>query len=113
MAFARHQFEISEPLDDGQPLIAHLEAAWRQTGVQPDVLANAPELPAGCQALWADFLDLHASRGSNGFGACRITWRDIADWQAVNQVRLEPWELAAIRKADNMWLAEFAPKGGE
>ena len=104
---------MSQPLDDGEPLSAHLQAAWRQTGVKPAALANAPELPAGCQTLWADFLDLHASRGSNGFGACRITWRDIADWQEVNGVKLEPWEIAAIRRADSMWLAEFAPSAKE
>jgi hypothetical protein len=31
----------------------------------------------------------------------------------VNGIRLEPWEIAAIREVDSLWLNEFAPKPKE
>jgi hypothetical protein len=110
LAFARHQFELSQPQDDGSPLVAHLQAAWRATGKMPQMLVDAPELPEGLQSLWAAFLELHDSRGSTGWGAARITFMDMDAWQRVTGGRLAPWQIDLIRRADNIWLAEFAPK---
>jgi hypothetical protein len=110
LAFARHQFAISQPQDDGSPLLAHLEAAWRASGKQPQMLADAPTLPDCCETLWLDFIELHGSRGSTGFGAARITYSDLHAYQQVTGLRIQPWQLACIRKADDMWLADFAPK---
>lgn len=113
MAFARHQFELSQPQDDGTPLLAHLEAAWRATGKQPEMLANAPDLPAGYVGLWQDFLSLHACRGSTGWGAQRITFADMQAYQAIARCTLSPRAVELITRADNLWLAEFAPKPKE
>lgn len=113
MAYARHQFELSKPQEDGTPLLAHLQSAMRQTGRMPDMIANAPPMPAGCSQLWHDFLELHGSRGSSGFGLSRITFADLANWQLVRGVQLSQWEVDVIRRADDLWLAEFAPKPKE
>lgn len=110
MAFARHQFELSQPQDDGQPLIAHLQAAQERTGKPHSIIANGPPLPPGCGQLWRDFLELHGSRGSSGFGVRRVTFADLHAWQQVNQTQLSAWEIDCIRKADDLWLSEFAPK---
>lgn len=110
MAFARHQFELSQPQEDGTPLLAHLQAAWRATGKAPAMLTEAPPLPEGLESLWRAFLELHDSRGSTGWGAARITFVDIDAWQRVTGERIDTRELNLIRKADNLWLAEFAPK---
>lgn len=110
MAFARHQFELSAPQDDGLSLIEHLRAVERQTGKVHSLIANGPALPRGCSQLWADFIELHGSRGSTGFGAARITFADLKAWQDVRGVRLDPWELDTIRAVDDLWLSEFAPK---
>jgi hypothetical protein len=114
VTFAAHQFELAAPQDDGSPLLAHLESAWRASGKMPAMLADAPTLPEGCAQLWADFATLHDSRGSTGFGPMRITWRDLADWQDVTGARLDAWQVDAIRRADNAYLADYAerqPKG--
>lgn len=110
MAFARHQFELTVPQEDGLPLLAHLQVYAENTGKVHPMLANAPPLPTGCAALWHDFLELHTSRGSNGFGAARITYADVHAWQIVSQTSLSLWELDCILNTDAMWLSEFAPK---
>jgi hypothetical protein len=113
MAFARHQFELSQPQDDGLALIEHLRSVERQTGKVHPLVANGPTMPRGCSQLWVDFLELHGSRGSTGFGAARITFTDLKAWQDVRGVRLDAWEIDAIRKVDSLWLSDYAPKPKE
>lgn len=110
LAFARHQFELSAPQEDGSTLLDHLQASWRRTKQMPQKLAEAPELPGSCAPLWEDFLSLHESRGTAGLGAARITFVDMDAWQRVTGKTLSPWDVEVIRKTDDMWLAEFAPK---
>ena len=113
MNFARHQFELSKLQEDGQTLLSHLKAAEQRTGKVPAMIANAPPMPRGCAQLWADFNELHGSRGSTGFGFARITFADLKAWQEVRGVRLTPWEIDQIRKADDLWLSEYAPRPKE
>ena len=110
MTFARHQFELSAPQADGQPLIAHLEAVAERGGAIHSMLADAPPLPHGCESLWANFLELHSCRGSVGLGINRITYVDMDAFCRVTGTMLKPWEIGLIRKADTLWLTEFAPK---
>jgi hypothetical protein len=110
LAFARHQFELSQPQEDGSPLLAHLEVAWKASGKKPAMLADAPPIPNGCEQLWGDFLKLHVSRGSTGFGYQRITYADIHAFQSVTGTMLSPWEIGCILEADSIWLSDFAPQ---
>jgi hypothetical protein len=113
LAFARHSFELSQPQEDGTPLLAHLHAAWRASGNMPKMLRDAPELPDGLQSLWAAFLELHDSRGSTGWGPARVTFADMEAHRRMTGTELQPWQVDLIRQADNLWLAEFAPKPKE
>lgn len=88
-------------------LIDHLRAAERQTGITPQLLLEAPPCPQGCEELWSTFLELSACRGNNGFGPTRITYGDIDAFQRVTGVKLKPWELDAVRKADSAFLASW------
>jgi len=110
LSFVRHQFELQEPQEDGTPLLAHLEAASEGMGKLHPILADAPLLPPSCAMLWGDFLELHGARGSTGFGPMRITFADLQAWQVIRGAQLSPWEVDCIRKADDLWLNEFAPK---
>lgn len=110
MAFARRQFELSAPQEDGKPLIEHLRAVERQTGRVHSMILTAPDLPEGLQSLWAHFLALHESRGSTGWGPARISFADIDAFQRVTMTPLSPWEVGCIRSLDSMWVGEFAPK---
>ena len=76
----------------------------------PAMLADAPPTPEGCEALWGHFLELHDSRGSTGWGPARITFADVDAWQRVRGAALTRFEVENIRRTDNLWLAEFAPK---
>lgn len=85
-------------------------AVWERTGRKPAKLANAPAMPKGCGRLWADFLELSHCRGSTQSGAMPITFADLDSWQRVRRVRLEAWEVDAIRRADMAFLKAFAVK---
>lgn len=90
----------------------HLLSVWKQNGEMPRRLADSPELPAVLDPLWNDFLELHTSRGSNGFGPARIGFVDIDAWQRVGKVTLRPWQIDAIRRADAAYFAAMPkPKG--
>lgn len=113
MMFARHQFELSQPVTGGVSIREHLDLVYERTGVMPEGLANAPACPASTAQLWADFLELHSSRTSNGFGFSRISWNDLVAWQTIRGAPLTAWDVDQIRALDSMWLSEFAPKGKE
>lgn len=99
-AYAAHHFRLFRRDDNGSSHYDQLMSLQRQTGRVPAELRDAPELPAYAAHVWRDFLDLHASRGSTGFGPARITWQDIACWQSVTGARLLPWEVTALLKLD-------------
>lgn len=84
--------------------------AAKASGKVHPMIADAPDLPGGCELLWADFLELHAARTTSGMGPARIGYRDIESWQRVTGANLKPWQIAAIRKADEAWFAVRAEK---
>jgi hypothetical protein len=75
----------------------------------PQELAEFPDLPYYLRHVWDYFLELHAERGGNGFGLNPIRRKDIKDWEECTGIRLEGWELRAIRAAD----AEFMKSQAE
>lgn len=83
-------------------------AYQRQTGQMHPMLADAPVLPDDLRYLWANFLELHSSRGLTMAGPARIGFVDIDAWMRVRGVDLESWELDAIRRADDEYLAQSA-----
>lgn len=111
MEFAAFQFELATE-EEGGTLMEHLMAAQQQTGVTPQLLLDAPPLPAGCEALWDTFRELHACRGNAGLGPQRITYADIDAYQRVSGFRFAPWQLDAIRQADAAFLESYAERGG-
>ena len=74
------------------------------------MLRDAPVLPRGCELLWADFCDLHAMRGSTGAGPARIGFHDIEAYRRETGAVLRPWQVKAIRLADDAWFASRAEK---
>ncbi len=86
----------------------HCQAFRERNGRDHPIVANAPVLPVGCAHLWADFMELHGSRAVSELGPRQITFLEIDAWERVNGVKLEAWELAAIRKADAAFMARGA-----
>jgi hypothetical protein len=50
-------------------------------------------MPTGCGQVWNDFLELHGSRGSTGWGPARITFVDMTAWQQVRGIGCRAWEV--------------------
>lgn len=77
----------------------------RQTGRKHPKLASAPSLPHGTGMLWADFLRLHHTRGSNGMAPNRIGFRELEAFESVSEIKFEAWEIDAILGADAAYFA--------
>lgn len=84
---------------DGATLREHLQGQYERTGVMPDRLRAACEVPEGCSALWGDFLYLHRERADGA-----ITSQQLLFWQVHEGHKLASWEIAAIRAADAEYL---------
>ena len=109
VAYAAYEFELNETQEgDGKTLKEHLVSAWRQTGIMPQALADAPPLPDGAAGIWRDFLDIHQDREIRDGQPCRLAARDIEGWQLLNRARLEPWEVDAVRRLDRAYLIQRA-----
>jgi hypothetical protein len=67
-----------------------------------------PPIPPGCQSLWAAFLELNSARSSGGMSASGISFQDIAAWQSITGVTLNPWELDVICALDRVALKAAA-----
>lgn len=82
-------------MNDGNPLRVHLEIIYKQTGVMPQLLADAPGLPQEAEHLWHYYCDL--LRESEGK---RITASLVQNWQWFTGNALDLWERKAIRLLD-------------
>lgn len=94
-------------MDDGSTARQHAEAYERQTG-KPSPELSGPELPNDVVHLWRWFLDLHARRGSNGFGGNPLTWSDILAWVMITQPGARVEEVRVLLALDNAWMAQQA-----
>ena len=93
-------------------MLDHLLAVQNATGQPPQALLDAPPCPDGCEELWRIFDELHACRSwANGPG--RITYTDLDAFQRVAGLRLQRWELDAIRRADAAYLENYAERNRE
>ena len=107
VAFAEHQFELDK-IVEGSTVREHLEVAQRHSGRVPEMLANAPPLPDGCETLWRDFVHLRENAGGNGFGPNRIAYGEIDAYQRLGGFRFEAWEIDAIRRTDTAFMIHNA-----
>lgn len=102
----RSEAELDKDVD-GQTLRAHLRAIFERTGVMPKRLAEAAQCPEPCAIAWQAFVDLRSSAGSAGFGPATISYPHIDAYQRVTGP-LAAWEIAAVLRADAVWLEEKA-----
>ncbi len=80
-------------------------------GVMPEEGINPEESPDVLYDLWAQFLELNASRRGGLNGPEPISHVDLHAFCSLHRVRFEGWELAAIRRLDAVALEGLA--GGE
>lgn len=78
---------------------------WKQTGEQPQLLAEAPELPVLAAHLWRWFLDLNSTeRMDGGMSPGRITSGILRDWCWATGNNPALWERLALRRLDSLWI---------
>jgi hypothetical protein len=68
----------------------------------PDEADELP--PEGAEHLWEWFVELASGRQAAGFGACALSWVDMAAWAALNGHMPSPWEFAVLRRLDGVYL---------
>ncbi|HVV43186.1 MAG TPA: hypothetical protein VHC94_19220 [Nitrobacter sp.] len=71
---------------------------------------DGPEVPWAGQRVWGIFLDVHATRGSNGFGANPISYGEIESWSRLRREPVRPFEMDIIRALDIAYLEAVAKK---
>lgn len=94
MAYAEHQFKIGPTLKD----LLHVEQV---TGKTPKELLNQPEIPFELRHVWGWFLTLHPRRSQTS-----LTFQDISAWASLTGVQLAPFELDALIRVDDAYVAE-------
>ena len=87
----RGRFYLDFPRKSGDSLRATLETVERTTGIHDEQL-DVTDIPEGFESLYLHFLSLRTGE--------RITYTEIANYQAVTGVRLNPIQLAAIMSMD-------------
>ena len=80
-----------------------LRQVERSTGKRPAEL-DGPEIPDATRHLWSWFLELHAGRGSSGYGLSAISYGEMDAWSRLRQIPLESWEVQALRTLDALYL---------
>jgi len=64
------------------------------------------KIPEGFEYLFALFWELR-SGGTEGFGGIRLTWRDLADYEAVTGIALDAFEVEAVMSMDSALRAKL------
>lgn len=87
-----------------------LESLARQGDPEAQAeLDAAKQTPAHGAHVWSYFLDIAATRQSNGMALTRLSRIEIAQWAADELIVLEPWERRTILDIDALFVAVNTP----
>lgn len=64
-----------------------------------------PPFPMALAYLWRTYNRLRRRKGSSGFGASPIEWTDIEAFLRVTRTSLMSWEISALERIDDAFLA--------
>ena len=87
-----------------------LNLVWKNTGIRPKELDDLPELPKTCIEVWNWFIDLSASRTSNGFGMNPFTYQEILAYFTLISVIPKDWEIKLLKMLDSKAIEILSPK---
>jgi hypothetical protein len=54
--------------------------------------------------IWSAFTELDNARPPGGMGPGPLTYEGIKAWMDVTGQQLAAWEVAAVKRLDNLWL---------
>jgi hypothetical protein len=102
-AFATHQFELDEQVDDSKlTLREHLTRA-AMFDVRALKQLEGPALDPSMEYIWNWWLLLHTGRTSGGMSPNVITWSDIDAFNRLNHLRMLPEEVALLREVEGAY----------
>jgi len=84
-----------------------LEQVERQTGRRIEALESPRDFPRLLSHVWSAFISLSNSRTSGFSGPNPITYEQILAWKQVTEQPLEPWEVEAIKRLDNIFMGVY------
>jgi hypothetical protein len=105
--YARHEFRLARPGKDGKSLRETLETVERMTRRRPAELDNPGELSPLVAHVWVWFTELAMGRQS-GFGPLPITWQEVESYARQFGLRMQQWELRALRLLDRVALTSIS-----
>jgi hypothetical protein len=101
------EFRHQEKVTGNATLADHMAQYAKSKGIEVEDLGFNARVPDGLEFLWQMFLELHAARGSSGFGPEPLGYSDILAYGTLLRSIPEPWEVQAIRALDSIWLREW------
>lgn len=67
-------------------------------------------MPLLASHVWNHFVEIAATRQSNGMAISRLTRAEIRQWEQDEFVSLDPWERNAIMRLDAAFVASTEPE---
>lgn len=92
----------ANPKDKKSATVRESLLALIEAGIKSDPrlsLLDEGKPPQGFDYLWTIFWEVRGG-ASEGYGGIRVTWRDLADYQAVTGIDLDAFEVEAIMAMD-------------
>ena len=109
--YATEEFRLSGcPEGSDVPLRDHLRYVAKQIG--NDSLYEEPQMPVGGEIYWNWFMQLHAARGSSGFGPSPLSYEDINAWATRMRIYPTPLEVELLKMLDITYLQVILNKKG-
>jgi hypothetical protein len=109
LAFAEAEFALVRaapaPMNgksySGDAHVKRIEEHYRRIGKpMPEIVPQRKKLARDLHYVWQWYMELAVSRGAGMTGPEPIRWQEIKAWCELTGVRLEQWELRAIRAID-------------
>lgn len=75
--------------------------------IKGDVLPEMrpPPFPERVAHVWQMFAELHRGRSYTDSGPCPLTYEAMLAWDRLTSTGLKDWEVRAIKRLDDVWLA--------
>ncbi|OED34507.1 hypothetical protein AB832_07360 [Flavobacteriaceae bacterium (ex Bugula neritina AB1)] len=99
MAWASVEKQLSSmPEGSKYTLREELQSVYKQTGVMPEKLVNAPEMPEQLQYIVNWFCQI-----GSGASAYPFTYHDIKNFTDLMHIDMQPWEVEVIIKLSRVF----------
>jgi len=110
MLYARHHVECARKGPDGAAQRAHWELAAAQGNADARRKLEGPEFPDHLAHIWEWARDLHGRSGVGMAGAAPLSYQEIAAWQRLTGIVLEPIEVEALIAVDGALMGVALPE---